>query len=99
MVAFLSRTGPIVAFLITVSIVVNLCARAGVFEVLAGSLARFTSGRPWRLWFAVSGLTTVSTVVPVVGHGGGVSHSSGGGHGCRGRCGRETGVDQRGGSG
>lgn len=62
LVAFITRISPIIAFLITISIVVNLCSRAGVFEAVAGYLARFTSGRPWRLWFAVSALTTVSTV-------------------------------------
>lgn len=59
---FLARVAPIIGFLIAISIVVNLCSRAGVFEVVAQHLSRYTVGRPWRLWLAVSALTTVSTV-------------------------------------
>lgn len=55
------RVGPIILFLITISIVVNLCSDAGLFTWLASSAARFSRGRNWLLWALTIALCTVCT--------------------------------------
>ena len=57
----LGRVAPIILFLITISIVVNLCSRAGLFTWLAISAARFSRGRNWLLWISVIIIGTTCT--------------------------------------
>lgn len=55
------RLGPILLFLAAISIVVNLSAKAGVFDQIAEMVARSRASRGLGLWFVVVGLSVVST--------------------------------------
>ncbi|GAA4369040.1 SLC13 family permease [Paeniglutamicibacter cryotolerans] len=44
------RIGPIMLFLASISVVVNLSARAGVFAALAALATQAAGGRTWLLW-------------------------------------------------
>ncbi|MCV9996192.1 SLC13 family permease [Paeniglutamicibacter sp. ZC-3] len=55
------RVAPIILFLITISIVVNLCSKAGLFTWLATSAARLSKGRNWLLWITVILLGAICT--------------------------------------
>lgn len=55
------RIGPIMLFLASISVVVNLSARAGVFAALADLATRAAGGRTWLLWTWVIVLAVLCT--------------------------------------
>ncbi|NAZ80590.1 arsenic transporter [Kineococcus sp. R8] len=57
------RAGPVLAFLVAVTVVAELADAAGVFDAAARLAARAGRGRTWRLWLLVVALGTVATVV------------------------------------
>lgn len=59
----LARTGPVLVFLLAITVVAELCAGAGLFDAVAGRAARAARGRRPLLWALVVLLATVSTVV------------------------------------
>lgn len=56
------RTVPILAFVLAMTLVTELVADAGLFQVLTDKIAVFGRGRVWVLWLLVIGLATVSTI-------------------------------------
>ena len=61
-VALGARVWPILLFVIAITVVTELAAAAGLFEVVAQRLARWGMGRGWVLWLFVVVLATLSTV-------------------------------------
>ncbi|GAB3454132.1 ArsB/NhaD family transporter [Kineococcus endophyticus] len=57
------RAGPVLAFLLAVTVVAELADAAGVFDAAARLAARIGRGRTWLLWLLVVVLGTLSTVV------------------------------------
>lgn len=55
------RLAPVLLFLAAMSIVVNLAERAGVFERVALTIARWAQNRALVLWLLVAGLATITT--------------------------------------
>ena len=55
------RVWPVLLFVVAATIVAELAAIAGVFDVAASRLARFARGRTWLLWLFVVGLAIVTT--------------------------------------
>ncbi|MCC4907326.1 SLC13 family permease [Microbacterium sp. cx-59] len=55
------RVWPILAFVVAVTVVAELAARAGVFDVVAGLLARLARGRTMVLWLFVVLLAVLAT--------------------------------------
>jgi arsenical pump membrane protein len=60
-VAVADRVRPILLFVIAITIVAELAATAGVFDVAADFLARLARGRTWLLWLLVVLLAVVVT--------------------------------------
>ncbi|WJM16983.1 SLC13 family permease [Microbacterium arborescens] len=61
LVGIAERVAPILAFVVAVTIVTELAAKAGVFDVAAGWLARASRGRTTLLWLLVVALAVVAT--------------------------------------
>lgn len=59
----LVRTGPVLVFLLAITVVAELCAGAGLFDAVAGRAARAARGRRLALWALVVVMATGSTVV------------------------------------
>ncbi|MGN6239339.1 MAG: SLC13 family permease [Cellulosimicrobium cellulans] len=59
----LVRTGPVLVFLLAITVVAELCAGAGLFDAVAARAARLARGRRIVLWGLVVVLATASTVV------------------------------------
>ncbi|MGO3484229.1 MAG: arsenic transporter, partial [Cellulosimicrobium funkei] len=59
----LVRTGPVLVFLLAITVVAELCAGAGLFDAVAARAARLARGRRIVLWVLVVLLATASTVV------------------------------------
>ena len=59
----LDRTGPVLVFLLAITVVAELCAGAGLFDAVAERAARLARGRRIMLWALVVVLATASTVV------------------------------------
>lgn len=57
------RTGPVLLFLLALTVVAELCAGAGLFEAAAAATARLARGRRWVLWLLVVALATAATAV------------------------------------
>lgn len=57
-----TRAGPILGFLVAVTILAELSDAAGVFDVAAAACARFARGRTPLLFVLVAGLATLVTV-------------------------------------
>lgn len=55
------RVWPILLFVVAVTIVAELAAAAGLFDVVSARLARLARGRTWVLWFLVVGLAVLTT--------------------------------------
>jgi arsenical pump membrane protein len=55
------RVWPILLFVVAITIVAELAATAGVFDVASAFLARVARGRVWLLWLFVVVLATVAT--------------------------------------
>ncbi|MBO0844884.1 MAG: arsenic transporter [Nocardioides sp.] len=53
---------PVVAFLVTILVVADVCARAGLFTVAAQRVGRWSGGHPVRLFTGVFALAAVVTV-------------------------------------
>ena len=75
-----ARVWPVLLFVVSATIVAELAATAGVFDVAASLLARIARRRTWMLWTAVVALAAVTTaflsldttavlLTPVVGGG------------------------------
>jgi Na+/H+ antiporter NhaD/arsenite permease-like protein len=56
------RVWPILLFVVAITVVAELCALAGVFDVIAARVARVARGRTWTLWALVV-LVAVGTTV------------------------------------
>jgi Na+/H+ antiporter NhaD/arsenite permease-like protein len=56
------RVWPILLFVIAITVVTELAARAGLFRALAEQAARWGRGRAWVLWLLVVVFATVSTI-------------------------------------
>ena len=57
------RVWPILLFVVAITIVAELAAIAGLFDVVAAFLARLSGGRTWTLWLLVVALAVVCTAV------------------------------------
>lgn len=57
------RLAPVVGFLMTILVVADVCARAGLFELAAEWVQRSAAGRPVRLLQGVFALAAVVTIV------------------------------------
>lgn len=55
------RVWPILLFVVSATVVAELAAKAGVFDVAASRLARLARGRTWVLWLAVVALAILTT--------------------------------------
>jgi arsenical pump membrane protein len=58
----LTHLAPVVAFLVTILVVSDVCARAGLFAAAAQRVGRWSGGRPVRLFAGVYLLAAVVTV-------------------------------------
>lgn len=56
------RVWPILLFVIAITVVTELAARAGLFRALAEQAARWGRGRAWLLWLLVVAFATLSTI-------------------------------------
>lgn len=61
--ALAERLGPVVVFLLAITVTAELAERAGVFDVAGHAVARVGGGRRWLLWVLFAGLAVVATVV------------------------------------
>jgi len=59
----LARVGPVLAFLVGVTVVAELADDSGVFAVTAREAARLARGRTVRLWLLLATLGTFTTIV------------------------------------
>lgn len=59
--AIADRVWPILLFVVTITVVAELAATAGVFDVIASFLGRLSRGRTWVLWLLIVALAVVST--------------------------------------
>ncbi len=58
----ITRAGPVLGFLVAVTILAELADRAGVFDAAAGLVARMARGSTVRLFLLMALFTTVTTV-------------------------------------
>lgn len=58
-----TRVGPVLIFLVAITVVAEIADAAGVFDVAGHWAARAGRGRTWLLWLLVVGLSCVSTIV------------------------------------
>ena len=58
-----TRVGPVLIFLIAITVVAEIADAAGVFDVAGHWAARAGRGRTWLLWLLVVGLSCLSTIV------------------------------------
>jgi len=58
----LSRGGPVLGFLVAITVLAELADRAGVFDAAAGACARLAGGSTLRLFLLVAALGTATTV-------------------------------------
>ncbi|UFS58396.1 SLC13 family permease [Subtercola endophyticus] len=61
-VALAERVGPVLGFVVAITVVTELAADAGLFSVVSDRLAAWGRGRVWMLWVFVLVLATVSTL-------------------------------------
>jgi arsenical pump membrane protein len=59
--AIADRVWPVLLFVVAVTVVAELTAVAGVFDVTADALSRFARGRTWALWLCVVLLAVAAT--------------------------------------
>lgn len=59
--AIADRVWPILLFVVAITVVAELAAVAGVFDVASDALARFSRGRTAMLWLLVVGLAVATT--------------------------------------
>jgi arsenical pump membrane protein len=58
-----TRVGPVLIFLVAITVVAEIADAAGVFDVTGHWAARAGRGRTWLLWLLVVGLSCLSTIV------------------------------------
>jgi arsenical pump membrane protein len=58
-----TRVGPVLIFLVAITVVAEIADAAGVFDVAGHWAARAGRGRTWLLWLFVVGLSCLSTIV------------------------------------
>lgn len=58
-----ARVGPVLIFLVAITVVAEIASIAGVFDVAAHWAARAGGRRTWRLWLLIVVLACVSTIV------------------------------------
>jgi len=58
-----TRVGPVLIFLVAITVVAEIADAAGVFDVAGHWAARAGRGRTWLLWLLVVGLSCLSTIV------------------------------------
>lgn len=58
-----ARVGPVLVFLVAITVVAEIASIAGVFDVAAHWAARVGGRRTWRLWLLIVALACVSTIV------------------------------------
>lgn len=63
MVDLVERVGPVIGFLVALTIVAEISERAGVFDVAAHWAARVARGSVLRLWLLIVVLAVASTIV------------------------------------
>ncbi|MCZ2265214.1 hypothetical protein IRJ14_21815, partial [Isoptericola sp. QY 916] len=56
-------TGPVLGFVVLLTVVAELCAGAGLFDAVADGAARLARGRALALWLLVAAVATLCTVV------------------------------------
>ena len=56
-------TGPVLGFVVLLTVVAELCAGAGLFDAVADGAARLARGRAVTLWLLVAAVATLCTVV------------------------------------
>ena len=57
------RVGPVLVFLIAITVVAEIADGAGVFDIAGHWAARAGHGRTWLLWLLIVGLSCLSTIV------------------------------------
>ena len=57
------RVGPVLIFLVAITVVAEIADFAGVFDVAAHWAARAGRGRAWLLWLLIAALSSLSTIV------------------------------------
>ncbi|HET7303883.1 MAG TPA: SLC13 family permease [Segeticoccus sp.] len=63
LVALADRVGPVLVFLVAITVVAEIADRAGVFDVAAHWCAQLARQRTWLLWLLVALLASLSTIV------------------------------------
>jgi arsenical pump membrane protein len=58
-----ARVGPVLIFLLAITVVAEIADAAGVFDVAGHWAARAGRGRTWLLWLLIVGLSCLSTIV------------------------------------
>jgi len=58
-----TRVGPVLIFLVAITVVAEIADAAGVFDVAGHWAARAGRGRTWQLWLLIVGLSCLSTIV------------------------------------
>jgi arsenical pump membrane protein len=61
-IALFDRVWPILLFVIAITVVTELAAEAGLFDLVARQAARWGRGRTWLLWLLVLVLAVLSTI-------------------------------------
>jgi len=56
------RVGPVLIFLVAITVVAEIADSAGVFDIAGHWAARAGHGRAWLLWLLVVGLSCLSTI-------------------------------------
>jgi Na+/H+ antiporter NhaD/arsenite permease-like protein len=56
------RVWPILTFVVAITVVAELAAKAGLFNYIAEHTTRWANGRTWLLWLMVVALALVSTI-------------------------------------
>lgn len=62
LLTLVDRVGPILLFVIAMTVVTELCSEAGVFRWVARRLRHWGGGRAWLLWLWVAGFAILTTV-------------------------------------
>ena len=57
------RVGPVLIFLIAITVVAEIADAAGVFDIAGHWAARAGHGRTWLLWLLIVGLSCLSTII------------------------------------
>jgi arsenical pump membrane protein len=57
------RVGPVMVFLVAITVVAEIADAAGVFDIAGHWAARAGRGRTWLLWLLIVGLSCLSTIV------------------------------------